>query len=1116
MTYLHCVKCLSVVLCTLSVFVQPAPLNAHGTGLHGEGAAGDGGDTSHQQRDVAPTVAEEVELLERVERDRLGVNPGSVMAARMSANPGQVGEWGSVQDWPVNGTFTSVMPDGRVLAFDSVNDLPTEQNQTHTFTRAMTWTPSNGAIERLDADTGWNLFCAGFATLPDGRTFIAGGNRDAALNGIEQTHTFNHFSNTWARGQKMDFSRWYPSVTPLANGEMLITGGGVTISEVREVDGQIRQLTGASASIWGNREYPWLQTAPNGRALFLGPAPQLGFVATSGTGSWQPSGVRDTQYRSYGSYAMYDVGRVLVAGGGLEGQGFSQRSARIINMNNSSAASTGDMIHRRRQHNLTVLADGSVLATGGFASNAGLVDLNNSVFAAELWNPATGQWTELAEEERARQYHSTATLLPDGRVLSAGGGICGICQQTGYMQRNAQVFSPPYLFKDDGSGALANRPQIDSLPSRVRYNQSITVNTAQAAGIAKVALVRTSSVTHSQNMEQRYLPLQFNVNVNSLSVRMPANANLAPPGHYMLFIIDNNGVPSIAPIIRISESTVDPAPPSNAANYALNGAASASTNSANAAFAIDGVTDGDLANGSVFRSSAQSQPWWQVDLGETRDIAQIALHRRTDCCGDRLSGFHVLVSNSPLPENLSDALATSGISEYYVESFNGGASEKRIDINRQGRYVRIQLAGNNRLELAEVKVLGESGTGGDDECGNPNVDPNTDGGVYIWKSCNGVWSLLLAGASGLGTVGVIGEIKSTPGVLNVTTVSTESSDTVNVNGDDRIVFNLRTANPWFDQFNFDVPGDDELCVRLDNVTRDQSVFVGPNRTPAPNSPFNPLTLRSCDIPVGDCGDPGVDPATDHGLFVWKNCGGPWTLQMTGKAGAGTQVGAGLIESSNGLTGVRAISLEDSDTLNDGNPNRVMFDLRTSNPWQDGFEFVAASNDSVCLSVSTISSDTGIFFGSDRQPVSSPFNPITGESCSISGDPGCGNPNIDPATDDGLFIWKECGGDWSMMATGPAGGATAAYAGDVTASTGFGVVTPASLESTDSVISDNSTNTISFDIRTSNPWSDRFDFSTGAGATLCVDVTAIATGVFAGPDRQRMTAPFNPVTLGSCN
>ena len=106
------------------------------------------------------------------------------------------------------------------------------------------------------------------------------------------------------------------------------------------------------------------------------------------------------------------------------------------------------MAFGRRQHNLTVLADGTVLATGGNSSGAGLVDLNAGVYPAELWNPATGQWRTLAAMQITRQYHSTALLLPDGRVLSSGGGICGTCDQVGYLAKNAEVFSPPVPVQD--------------------------------------------------------------------------------------------------------------------------------------------------------------------------------------------------------------------------------------------------------------------------------------------------------------------------------------------------------------------------------------------------------------------------------------------------------------------------------------------------------------------------------------------------------------------------------------------------------------------------------------------------------------------------------------------
>src|ERR687884_851997 len=139
----------------------------------------------------------------------------------------------------------------------------------------------------------------------------------------------------------------------------------------------------------------------------------------------------------------------------------------------------------RRQHNLTVLADGSVLATGGNSSGASLVDLNAGVYAAEQWSPATGQWRTLAAMQVTRQYHSTALLLSDGRVLSSGGGICGTCDQVGYLAKNAEIFSPPYLFQADGS--LAPRPVIDAAPAATTYGAAMSIGTASPASVAKVA-----------------------------------------------------------------------------------------------------------------------------------------------------------------------------------------------------------------------------------------------------------------------------------------------------------------------------------------------------------------------------------------------------------------------------------------------------------------------------------------------------------------------------------------------------------------------------------------------------------------------------------------------------
>jgi hypothetical protein len=281
----------------------------------------------------------------------------------------------------------------------------------------------------------------------------------------------------------------------------------------------------------------------------------------SGTGDWDLEGSRgDSLTRSYGSHALYDIGKILVAGGGP-----STASALTIDLNEAApeVAPTAPMETGRRQHNLTVLADGSVLATGGNSSGEPLIDMENGVYTAELWDPATGEWTTLDSMQVTRQYHSSALLLPNGRVLSAGGGICGDCTRAGYLAKNAEVFTPPYLFKGDGSGELARRPRIASAPRVVDYGEPMTVGTPAPRSIGKVAMVRLGAVTHSVNMEQRYVPLSFTARRRTLGVETPANPNIAPPGVYMLFVLKPNGVPSVARMIRIAEG----GGPDNAFNF---------------------------------------------------------------------------------------------------------------------------------------------------------------------------------------------------------------------------------------------------------------------------------------------------------------------------------------------------------------------------------------------------------------------------------------------------------------------------------------------------------------------------------------------------------------------
>jgi hypothetical protein len=243
---------------------------------------------------------------------------------------------------------------------------------------------------------------------------------------------------------------------------------------------------------------------------------------------------------------MYAPGKILYAGGGDP----PTASAEVIDLNQAAPAwrTVPGMAFARRQMNATLLADGKVLVTNG-SSGPGFNNLADAVHYAELWNPATESWTTMAREATPRVYHSTALLLPDGRVLSSGSGE-GDGVTFAQSELSAEVFSPPYLFNPDGSRAA--RPAISSAPTTLAYGQTVSVESPDAGSVARGTLIRLSSVTHAFNASQVIYPLVFAATgPTTLSAAGPANANLAPPGPYLLFLVNRNGVPSVAKIVRV-------------------------------------------------------------------------------------------------------------------------------------------------------------------------------------------------------------------------------------------------------------------------------------------------------------------------------------------------------------------------------------------------------------------------------------------------------------------------------------------------------------------------------------------------------------------------------------
>ena len=203
------------------------------------------------------------------------------------------------------------------------------------------------------------------------------------------------------------------------------------------------------------------------------------------------------------------------------------------------------MAYARAFHNSVVLPNGQVMVIGGESYAVNFSD-NTSVLVPELWDPATESFTALPPMSVPRNYHSVALLLPNARVLSAGGGLCGNGCATNHP--NLQILTPHYLRNADGTAAT--RPVITQAPTVAGYGSALQV-TADSA-ISAFALVRMTSTTHSVNNDQRRLALKFQTNANnSYTVAMPTNPGWAIPGNYMLFAMNAQGVPSVAKILNV-------------------------------------------------------------------------------------------------------------------------------------------------------------------------------------------------------------------------------------------------------------------------------------------------------------------------------------------------------------------------------------------------------------------------------------------------------------------------------------------------------------------------------------------------------------------------------------
>ena len=511
--------------------------------------------------------------------------PPTAGGAVPASGSSTVGAWSpTVMNWTDGGgksvlpLHMALLPDGRVMSYGTHDG----DGGSFQFLYDI-WQPPVGTLNAPDAysshmtlPTGisTHLFCSAQILVPTtGQLLINGGDNwegNANTNtGTTEINLYNPVTNVLSPAGNMHEPRWYGTPITLPNGEMCIQGGTdgrsvfgggapivATHGEVRNpVTGQFRLLTGFNTAAFDNN-YPRNFVAPDGKVFGFDHQQmyKIDPFGNGGTGSMQL--LYDDQWQhgwtGTSTAVMFRPGKILQVGGlggwGPDGDG---RTPTIIDINGATPvlSNTGKIAHKRNWANSTVLPDGKVVMIGGSEENV-LNDQNNWTtgqvgYQVEIYDPVSNTWTLGPAQQRMRLYHSVSMLLPNGTVLSAAGGWPGP-----QLNRNAEVYYPPYLFKGDGSWAA--RPTISSAPTVANPMSTLSISSPNAATVGRVTIVKTGSVTHSFNFEQRFIELAFTRTGDTLNAQLPANKFETPPGFYMIFVLDANGVPSESKIVRIN------------------------------------------------------------------------------------------------------------------------------------------------------------------------------------------------------------------------------------------------------------------------------------------------------------------------------------------------------------------------------------------------------------------------------------------------------------------------------------------------------------------------------------------------------------------------------------
>jgi Domain of unknown function (DUF1929)/IPT/TIG domain/Glyoxal oxidase N-terminus len=428
---------------------------------------------------------------------------------------------------------------------------------------AALWDPQAGTI--TIQTTAWYMFCNGMTALSDGRILVSGGTiQDNPFLGSPKVAIYDPATNGFTEVQSMAHGRWYPSATLLSDGRVMVFSG---LNETTgDTNNTVEIYTVGSG--WSTQYtapftpplYPRMHLLPNGKLFFSGSTP-TSYTFNPSNQAWTTvANTKSGITRTYGSSVLlpltpannYDP-RVIIFGGG---QPTATSSTEIIDLGASSPSWVygPDMSQARVEMDAVLLPTGKVLALAGSSNDE---DATTASLNADLYDPASNSFSSAGANAYPRMYHTVALLMPDATVWLAGSN-----PSSGVYEQHMEIYQPAYLFTRDGNNNVipATRPTITSAPSAINWGGQFAVSTPDAANISSAVLMKLDSSTHAFDLDQREVGLNFTAGSGTMTVTAPPNANIAPPGYYMLFLINNQGVPSTAAFVLLNSAGSAPAP----------------------------------------------------------------------------------------------------------------------------------------------------------------------------------------------------------------------------------------------------------------------------------------------------------------------------------------------------------------------------------------------------------------------------------------------------------------------------------------------------------------------------------------------------------------------------